>query len=95
MDLEQFIDESINVSRAKKYNPTIFLRMRRDHGTVEAIRRLVENGEIQSGFLRMKELDLLDWSLEAAVRKFPREFSPSTLECAEFRLRMAQQGRRI
>ncbi|MFG1345112.1 hypothetical protein V5F59_09485 [Xanthobacter autotrophicus DSM 431] len=88
MTLEQFIDESIQVSRTKGYHPTTFMRMRADYGTVGAIRRLVETGEKQSGFVRLRELGLLDWSLEAAVIKFPDEpgFTRTTIAYAEARL---------
>lgn len=88
MTLEQFIDESIRRSAEKGYHPTTFLRMRQDYGTVGTIKRLVENGERQSGFVRLKELNLLDWSLEAAVLKFPNEpgFTRTTKAYAEARL---------
>jgi hypothetical protein len=88
MSLEQFIDESIKVSKANSYHPTTFMRMRNDYGTVEAIRRLVETGEKQSGFVKLKKLGLLDWSLEAAVLKFPNEqgFTRTTAAYAKARL---------
>jgi hypothetical protein len=35
--LEAFIDESIGVAVNRGYTPTIFQRMRRDHGTLEAM----------------------------------------------------------
>jgi hypothetical protein len=88
MTLEQFIDESIKVSNAKDYYPTTFMRMRADYGTVEAIKRLVETGEKQSGFVKLEKLNLLDWSLEAAVLKFPDEqgFTRTTAAYAKARL---------
>ena len=70
--LEAFIDESIRVSVANGYTPTIFQRMRRG-GTVEAIERLVKSGDIQSGFKRLKQLGLLQWTIEAAILQFPTE----------------------
>ena len=90
--LEKFIDESIRLSISKGYPPTIFQRMRQDHGTVEAIERLVKSGEIQSGFKKLLQLDLMDWSIEAAVLKFPDRFSSDASECAKFRLRAAREG---
>ena len=89
-ELEIFIDQTIKVAQANGYHPTIFIDMRARHGTLSAISRLVENGDVQSGFRRLEKLGLLDHTIEAAVTKFPREFSPATLECAEFRLRMAK-----
>jgi hypothetical protein len=73
--LEAFIDESIRLSLSKGYPLDPFLRMRRDYKTVEAIERSVKSGEIQSGFKKLLSLGLRDWSIEAAVIKFPDRFS--------------------
>lgn len=88
MTLDEFIDETIRLSALKGYHPTTFMRMRADYGTVGAIRRLVENGDPQSGFKKLKRLNMLDWTLEAAVMKFPDEegFTSTTREYAEARL---------
>ena len=90
--LEAFIDHTIKVSREKAYHPTVFIAMQARHGTVTAISRLVESGDVQSGFTRLEKLGLLDATIEAAVLKFPDEFSATTRECAQFRLRMVQNG---
>jgi hypothetical protein len=90
--LEAFIDESIRLSRENGYYPTEFIRMRSRHGTVEAISLLVVSGEIQSGFQRLRELNLLDWTVEAAAMRFPDEFSREVREAAEWRLRQAREG---
>ena len=84
--LEAFIDESIEVCRAHHYLPTAFMQMRQRRGTEETIRLLVTNGEIQSGFRRMRELGLLDWTLEASVIKFPKLFNREVVAAAQFRL---------
>jgi hypothetical protein len=39
--------------------------MRRQHGTIEAIERLVQSDDIQSGFKRLQQLNLLEWTIEA------------------------------
>jgi len=39
MTLEQFIDESNKGCAEKGYHPTTFMRMRRDYGTVLAIKK--------------------------------------------------------
>ena len=93
--LEAFIDETIKIARENHYYPTIFIGMRQRLGTIPAISQLVQNGEIQSGFRRLKQLGLLDWTIESAVVKFPDEFSKTDHECAEFRLRMAREGEKI
>lgn len=87
--LEAFIDKSIRVSREHGYSPTIFMDMRGRHGTVGAIDRLVRSGDIQSGFKRLKELGLLEWTIESAVLKFPDEFSAQIREAAKWRLSQA------
>lgn len=84
--LEAFIDRSIEISKARGYNPTIFIGMRHQHGTIESIERLVQSGDIQSGFKRLQQLNLLEWTIEAAVTKFPGEFGRQARECAEWRL---------
>lgn len=90
LGLEAFIDETIKLAQQKGYHPTTFIAMRKRHRTVPAISRLVVSGEIQSGFKRLRELGLLDWSIEAAVMKFPEEFNREVLEAAEWRLRQAK-----
>lgn len=90
-DLESFVDESIDVSRKNGYNPTTFISMRIRHTTKGAIARLVVNGTIQSGFERMAQLGLLDWTLEQAVLNFPSEFPREVREAAEWRLSQARQ----
>ena len=85
-ELEAFIDEALRRAQEKDYHPTAFVGMRARRGTLEAISRLVRSGDMQSGFRRMKELGLLDWTIEAAVLKFPHEFTRDDRECAFFRL---------
>jgi len=60
--------------------------MRRQYKTVPAIEKLVISGEIQNGFRRLQELNMLQWSIEEAVRRFPNRFTKKALDCAEFRL---------
>ena len=91
--LDAFIDETIRLARQKGYHPTAFIAMRQRHGTVPAISRLVVSGDIQSGFKRLRELGLLDWTIEAAVMKFPAEFNREVWEAAKWRLEQAKEGR--
>lgn len=60
--------------------------MRARYGTIEAIKRLVVSGEIQSGFKRLKALNRLQWSLEQCVLEFKDHFDKPTVECAKWRL---------
>jgi hypothetical protein len=65
--------------------------MRHDHGTEEAVRRLVEADEFQSGLQKLQELGLLDYSLEDAALRFPKRFSKNTLTWAGFKLSLAKK----
>ena len=85
-ELENFINEMIKLAKAKNYAPTIFMRMREEYGTIQSITQLVESGEIQSGFKKLKEIGLLHMTIESAVLKFPEEFSKDAIVCAKFRL---------
>ena len=91
-ELELFIDESIRVSNRKGYFPTTFIEMRSRHETIEAMTRLVRSGEIQSGFRKMKDKGILEWSIESGVVKFRNEFLSEDVECAEWRLKMAREN---
>ncbi len=86
MTLDQFVDELIRRARPRGYTPTTFMRMRAEYGTASAIRRLVETSEAQSGFHRLRELGMSDWCLEAAVLKFPDQFTKRTIDYARARL---------
>lgn len=88
--LEAFIDESIKLSKERGYNPTVFVGMRHQYGTIDAIERLVQSGDLQSGFKRLNQLSLLEWTIESAVTKFPAEFSRNARQCAEWRLQQVQ-----
>jgi hypothetical protein len=85
--LEAFIDKAIELANERGYHPTIFQGMRRQHGTLQAIEKLVQSGDVQSGFRRLIQLGLLDWTIESAVIKFPAEFTRNARQCAEWRLK--------
>jgi hypothetical protein len=84
--LETFVDEGLQRMAERRYYPSVFIRMRGQHGTAPAIERLVVSGEVQSGFRRLQRLDMLEWSMEAAVGRFPDRFTQTARECAAFRL---------
>jgi hypothetical protein len=92
--LEAFVDETIRLPARRDYHPMAFVGMRARLGVVEAISRLVVSGDVQSGFRRLRDLGLLDWTIEAAVLKFPSEFSQAVRECAAWRLdQVKNQGK--
>ena len=66
-ELEAFVDEAIRLSKERGYNPSIFVGMRHQFGTIDAIERLVQSGDLQSGFKRLKQLGLIDWTNELAA----------------------------
>ena len=88
-ELEKFIEVAIEQSIQIGYTPHVFCRMRRQHGTVEAMKKLVASSEIQCGFKRLKELNRLELSIEAAILKFPDEFTLGEQEAARWRLEQA------
>jgi hypothetical protein len=57
---EAFIDKTIELAQERGIQPYIFIRMRRQYVTLDAIERLVQSGDIQSGFRRLNQLNLLD-----------------------------------
>lgn len=91
--LEAFVDEGLREMAKRRYTPTEFIRMRQQHGTAQTIERLVVSGEVQSGFYRLRRLDMLKWSMEAAVGKFPDRFTPRAQECAAFRLKYVDDNK--
>lgn len=80
----------MRLAKERGYNPSIFVGMRHQFGTIDAIERLVQSGDMQSGFKRLKQLGLLDWTIEAAVIKFAAEFSGNARQCAEWRLKQVR-----
>ncbi len=92
--LEAFIGKSVELAKERGYNPAIFIGMRRQYGTVDAIERLVQSGDLQSGFKRFNQLALLDWTIESAVTRFPAEFTRNARQCAEWRLQQVQRNRK-
>ena len=85
--LEEWVDESIRMALKKRYNPSIFIRMRQDYGTVPAMERLMHSSQIQSGLRRLKKEGLAEeWSVEAGILKFPKRFTAAAREAARWRL---------
>lgn len=78
-------------ARAHNYYATRFLRMVREHGGVEAAKRLMRNPE-QYGFRKLAELDALRISVEA--RMLRQQFRPlfTAEELAEANRRMEKMN---
>jgi hypothetical protein len=86
LTLEEFIEDSLQRSRERGYIPHDFLDGVDQHGLITEITRRVEGSEFKSGLLKVLELGLVDWSLEAAVLKFPDRFTDLTVAYARARL---------
>ena len=92
VELERFIDKLIEQSVERGYFPRRFIEMRYQLGTVEAIKVLVKSKDIPRGFIRLEELGLLELSVEAAVLKFPEEFTSEEQEVSRWRLEQAKKN---
>jgi hypothetical protein len=91
--LEAFVKESLERSLSKGYPARVFRRMLGDYGTVEAMRRLAEADVLQTGLLELAKRDLLEWSVEAGVLRFPDRFPERlTQASAQFKLDQARRG---
>jgi hypothetical protein len=91
--LEQEFDdacmESVKECRKLGYNPSLFVTMRAQMGSVEACRRLMNSPKWPDGFVRLLEMKRLDLSIEALVHdnpKFRPLFDTPTLDNCEKRL---------
>ena len=62
-------------------------------GYVEATRRLVESGELQAGFIALRDAGLLNLAFEQLVLEYDALFLKRTVEAARFRLENAHRLR--
>jgi hypothetical protein len=86
ISIEGFIEESIQRWAEHGFHHTVFIQMREAFGTVRAMQTLVEEPDFQSGLAKLATIGLVDRSLEAAVLKFPGEFSPANVAHARDRI---------
>jgi len=89
---QQFDDvcmDAVQEGRLRGYDPTVYSRMRNQHGPVDTARRLIDESGVPYGFGRLWELNLLKLTLEAIVHdnpKFQALFSQKTLDNCRARL---------
>ena len=74
------------------YRATYFKRMLEEHGGVEAAKRLLEGETIQSGLMKLWELDLLGHSMEALVLQERFQLLFTAEELREARRRLDELG---
>lgn len=70
MDFEIRIDNAIpSIKEMKKlgYNPTYFIQMRKQYGTIRAIKMLIQNPKPQGGFLKLHKLGHPELTMESIV----------------------------
>lgn len=89
--LRVFVYEGIRRGAAKGFDPSAFIKLLDTYEMKRAISKLVTGDDILGDFQRLVELDLVNWTVEAAVEKFPSEFSERDIECARIRLSQARQ----
>jgi hypothetical protein len=78
--------------KKRAYHPTYFLQMLGQYGGVETAKRLLAEREIQTGLMKLYELDLLDSSMEAYVIKERYKSLFTEEEVAEARRRLEDLG---
>jgi hypothetical protein len=78
--------------KKRGYYPTYFLQMLGKYEGVETAKRLLAKREIQTGLMKLYELDLLDSSMEAYVVKERYQSLFTEEEVAEARRRLEELG---
>ncbi len=90
--LENLINEGITrYASANGYQPTRFMELRRELGTVAAIEQLMTTATIQIGFVKMMRNGLSNYTCEAAILRFPELFTQEAADVAKFRLENWEQ----
>lgn len=67
MDFEKRVKGAIYEMLWLDYVPTRLIKMINKHGAVEAVKRLMKKPEPPEGFLKLKELNRLDLSMEQLI----------------------------
>lgn len=85
---EQRLLDSIEISRGMGYTPTAFIGMLDRHGGVRTAKRLIADGNIQSGIKKLRDLGRLDIAMEQIMLdpEFATLFTPEELAAARWRL---------
>jgi len=69
MDFESRINDAIKEMSKIGYKPHIFMGMRIQNGTIDAIKKLIYSVEIPSGFTTLWENQRLDLSVENIIQE--------------------------
>ena len=86
MTLNEFIEESLKQAASRNFHPEVFPGMWFPKKLPQPIEKFVISSEPKSGFKKMVELGLKNWTLEAAVLAYPDQFSREARVYAEARM---------
>ena len=84
--LEAWVDVATRVCAMHGFLPGRWPEMRRNYGTVEAMRRVLTRPLASVPLCRLKKAGLAEWSVEAGVLRFPDAFTVAERENAQWRL---------
>lgn len=62
-----------------------------NYGAVDALSKLVQSPDLQSGFKVLRDRDELDKTFEAVIRRHPNLFQKQVVEAAQWRLDNAHE----
>jgi hypothetical protein len=94
-EFQRACEGAVQECRRLGYVPSVWIGMMQSHGAVEAAKRLLRNGDLQPGLLRLLRLSRPDLAIEHAVLnpRWADLFDDQDRELAEWRLTQAQQAR--
>jgi hypothetical protein len=86
--IEEWFDHGEKVCTRRGFPPGRWPDMRKRLGTVAAAIRVIEKLSVdETPLARLKKADLIEWSIEAGVTRFPEEFpDPKLREIAQWRM---------
>lgn len=90
-EFARVVEAAIQECHRIKYTPTIWERMNRQYGPVDASVRLVTSGDFQAGFRRLLAENRPELTVESLMLqpKFSVLFDSRILELAQWRLNSA------
>ena len=69
MNFEKRVDDSIREMISIGYKPQAFITMRITHGTIIAIKKLINSQKVPRGFTNLCEMKRLDLSMENIIQE--------------------------
>jgi hypothetical protein len=84
MSVQKSVTSLIRVAAEHGYHPTRFIKMWDATPTISTLEKMVITGDIQTGFSKLAELGLLDYSVEKIV--IDHSSNRSVIAAAKWRL---------